>query len=274
MFGTLEFVDVVGVYAHMFFKILRTVFQVLFICFFLLMAFALAMYVIASQVMEFSSVGFSIFSVFGYMLGEVQYSLFIDKASSGDEDYIQNSNVIILLIMVLAVMMSIVMANLLVGLAVGDIEQIKLNATYKRRALEVVSFGLLDHNAPMCLGQIIAPTSWTIRNDQTKTCVKTLFGSLMKRFKAEVDGSDAVDEESHFHHRADTPPVDLALEMSEIKQKLQNMSDLLHHLQEGNRDSRRTQKCLRWKQAQSTLSIDSSDSDISMTASDFLADLA
>ena len=45
MFGALEFFDIFGIYVFMFFKILRTVFHVFFVSFFLLMAFSLAMYV-------------------------------------------------------------------------------------------------------------------------------------------------------------------------------------------------------------------------------------
>ena len=121
------------------------------------------MCMISSEVTEFSSIGFSIFSVFGYMLGEVQYSLFIQKASNTDNRLI-HSNVIILLVMLLAVMMSIVMANLLIGLAVGDIEQIKMNAIFNRRALEVNFFAHLDYYTPKCMARITAPSSWTHTN--------------------------------------------------------------------------------------------------------------
>ena len=273
LFGALEFFDVFGVYVNMFFKILRTVFHVLFVCFFLLMAFALAMYVVASRVTEFSSIGFSIFSVFGYMLGEVQYSLFIEKASSS-EDKLQNSNVIILLITILAVMMSIVMANLLIGLAVGDIEQIKMNAVYNRRTLEVVFFTHLDHYAPKCVGRIIAPDSWTIHHDRAKHSWKKLLDYLKSMVKTEVlDIPEFQEDETDYRRSSNAPPVNIALEMSQIKQKLQDMSDLLHNMQEGSQDCRRRNLC--WQKPQtSTLSIDSSNSDVSMTASDFLADFA
>jgi transient receptor potential cation channel subfamily A protein 1 len=272
LFGALEYFDILGIYVNMFFKILRTVFHVLFVCFFLLMAFALAMYVIASQVTEFSSVGFSIFSVFGYMLGEVQYSLFIEKASSTGEGKLNNSSVIILLILLLAIMMSIVMANLLIGLAVGDIEQIKMNALFKRKALEVSFFTHLDHYAPRCVEQIIAPTSWTVHHD-TKWCARNLFGYVMRKVKTDVlDISEPQHNDVNNQHRlANAPPVDIAMEMSQIKSKLQEMSDLMHNMHDSRQDCRIRQKCLRWQKPQ--MSMNSSNSDVSMTASDFLADL-
>lgn len=270
MFGALEFFDIFGVYVNMFYKILRTVFQVLFVCLFLLMAFALALYVAAGEVTEFSSPGFALFSVFGYTLGEIQYSLFIEKASNKS---LPNSEVIIILIVLLAIMMSIVMANLLIGLAVGDIEQIKLNAIVHRKSLEIAYFTHLDHYAPKCLAAMIAPNSWTIHHHQTKHSVRKFFDHIMRTVRTEVLDMEEEDPESpQSSSKSSAPPVDVALEMARVKQQLQDISDLLHTVLE--RDSRRRQQCFRWKKPQSTQSIDSSNSDITMTASDFLADMA
>lgn len=273
IFGALEFFDILGIYVNMFFKILRTAFQVLFACTFLLMAFALAMYMIANKVTEFSSVGFSLFSVFGYMLGEIQYSLFIEKAISRKEtDPSPNlSSLIIVFVILLAIMMSIVMANLLIGLAVGDIENIKLNATYQRRALEVGYFTHLDNYTPNFLRHIIAPESCVVQHGKGKCHIERLVNYFKRILKFKV--LDHVEETQNVEtQRTTDDPVDIALEMSQIKRKLQQMSDMMQNLQEGEKDChRRRQQCFRWQKPQSSLSIDSSQS---MTASDFLADFA
>ena len=94
------------------------------------MAFAVPLFLLGRSITEFSNLGYSLFSVFGYMLGEVQYSLFIENTGT-------HSVFLIVIVTVLAVMLTIVMANLLVGLAVGDIEEIKKNAIYDKIKIEV-----------------------------------------------------------------------------------------------------------------------------------------
>lgn len=282
MFGALEFFDVFGVYVNMFFKILRTVFHVLFVCIFLIMAFSLAMYMVASQVTEFSSVGFSLFSVFGYMLGEVQYSLFIEKASSEGQENLRNSGVIIVVIIVLVVMMSIVMANLLIGLAVGDIEQVRLNAIFNRRALEVVYFAVLDRYAPKFLWQYTAPRSLTLDHNRELSLPRKLFIFFLRLVKTKVLDTETEDVGETSHHSAAASaaaaplaPVDVGAEVLLIKQRLQEMSELLHNMQQEDRKYgmwKKRQRLFRWQQPESSLSIDSSNSDISMTPSDFLTD--
>lgn len=263
MFTALEFFDVFGIYVNMFFKILRTVFQVFFVCLLLLFAFGLAMYILAGRVTDFSNIGYSFFSVFGYMLGEVQYSLFIQEASKGS---LQHSEFIIFVIFILAIMMSIVMANLLIGLAVGDIENIKLNALYNGRVLEVTYFTHIDHYAPKCMDDVTAPQSHTISHKHCDS--RSFLGRMTDLVKDEVlDMAEThMDEESQ--HTSPDAPVDIALEMTQIKLKLQEMSDMLYSMKEGEKRSRR--QCFRGKKQQSTLSI---DSDISMTPSDFMTDL-
>ena len=265
MFISLEFFDSIGIYVNMFFKILRTVFQVFFVCLFLLVAFGLAMYILAGGVTDFSNVGYSFFSVFGYMLGEVQYSLFIQEASAGN---LQNSRLIIFVIFILAMMLSIVMANLLIGLAVGDIENIRLNALYNGKTREVTYFTQLDHFAPKCMVELTAPESLTVCH---KPCSQRNF---LERITDLVKGEVLDMEETQVDESHSTPddPVDIALEMSQIKLKLQEMSEVLQSMKDGDKCyNRRGQQRFRWQKPQSSLSI---DSDISMTPSDFMTDLA
>jgi transient receptor potential cation channel subfamily A member 1 len=67
------------------------------------------------------------------MLGELDYDhTYIDNA---DEQHFSNVNLLILL--VFAVTMPILLMNLLVGLAIGDLMQIRQNARLKRLAMQV-----------------------------------------------------------------------------------------------------------------------------------------
>ena len=71
LFIKLQPFDVFGVYVTMFMTITRSVFLVLTICFLLIAAFSLSLYVLLGNIPIFSTVGFSFFTNFGHMLGEI-----------------------------------------------------------------------------------------------------------------------------------------------------------------------------------------------------------
>jgi transient receptor potential cation channel subfamily A protein 1 len=67
------------------------------------------------------------------MLGELDYDhTYIDTS---DEQHFSTINLIMLLLF--AIMMPILLMNLLVGLAIGDLMQIQQNARLKRLAMQV-----------------------------------------------------------------------------------------------------------------------------------------
>ena len=145
VFLGLTFCHFLGIYIRMFVQITRTVFQVLFVCFLLLFAFAVVFYMLAGSITQFSTIGYSLFLMFGYMMGEIEYELFIAKDTLG---LLQYGSFVLIIVLSLAILMSIVMANLLIGLAVGDIERIKHNALLESRALEIEFFTLVDFIIP------------------------------------------------------------------------------------------------------------------------------
>jgi transient receptor potential cation channel subfamily A protein 1 len=67
------------------------------------------------------------------MLGELDYNR--DYIENADEQHFGNINLIMLLLF--AIIMPILLMNLLVGLAIGDLMQIQQNARLKRLAMQV-----------------------------------------------------------------------------------------------------------------------------------------
>ena len=102
LFRTLQLIHSTGIYVSMFHRILIRAFQVLFIFVILLMAFAVPLFLLGRSNTEFSNLGYSLFFVFGYMLGEVQYSLFIENTGT-------HSVFLIVIVTVLADLLTIVM---------------------------------------------------------------------------------------------------------------------------------------------------------------------
>ena len=145
LFLGLEFFGTFGVYVKMFLQIVRTVFKVLVICSLLIFAFAVVFYMLAGSITQFSMISYSLFLMFGYMMGEIQYDLFIVEDSLGRLRY---GYFVFIVVIILTIVMSIVMANLLIGLAVGDIERIKHNALLETRSVEIRFFSLVDFVMP------------------------------------------------------------------------------------------------------------------------------
>ena len=139
----LLFFKLFGIYVKMFLTVTTTVFKVLIVSFFLILSFAFPFYILASPLPPFASIGYSLFTLFSYMLGEVQYELIVVEDQSGNLSY---SPVIFLFVVVVAILMTIAMANLLVGLAVGDIEGIRSTALLEKRKLHVLYLSHLERS--------------------------------------------------------------------------------------------------------------------------------
>ena len=116
----LSLFDLFGIYMVMFVHVTRTIFLVLSLCFLFLLAFGLAFYIIASGDPNFSTIGYSLFTVSGYLLGQINYGQFILDQNSGA---LTSPSLAFILVTLGAIIMAIAFNNLLVGLAVGDIEK-------------------------------------------------------------------------------------------------------------------------------------------------------
>ena len=238
---SLQFVYSLGIYVKMYYRIFSRVFEVLSFSIILLMAFAVPLFLLGRSITEFSNLGYSLFSVFGYMLGEVQYSLFIENTGT-------HSVFLILFVIVLAVMLTIVMANLLVGLAVGDIEEIRRNALSDKIKREVDHFYHVDKRLPKFLlhkliNQFILPRDGNLPrfhhrqlfgNFDRKCCkgldpIKTLCCRVFSSSKMEESRSYEIDSTI-------TTPIDIPSELAQIKKKLQELSNTMHNSQRDTDD--------------------------------------
>ena len=85
----------------MFMTITRSVFLVLTICFLLIAAFSLSLYVLLGNIPIFSTVGFSFFTNFGHMLGEIDYTLPILEDKEGNLKYEKLTFVFVIFIAIL-----------------------------------------------------------------------------------------------------------------------------------------------------------------------------
>nr|XP_039270103.1 transient receptor potential cation channel subfamily A member 1-like [Styela clava] len=134
--------DITGIYVVMFIEIFSTLVKVLAIFSSLIVAFSLAFYVLMcaedDHHSSFSSVGLSIMRIITMTLGEVNYiEKFVMPYVDDDDNTLHYSVMAMLLLAFFILIMPILLMNLLIGLAVGDIAQVQNTASLRRLAMQV-----------------------------------------------------------------------------------------------------------------------------------------
>ena len=137
----LQFYHVFGIYVFMIIEIFNTLLRVMLVALLFIIAYGMVMYVIAGNIPEYSSPFRAMFLCFAAALGEFEYSTFPMRDADGLLVY---SVVTYVFVILLALMLTISVSNLLIGLAVGDIENCRKNAVFKRRHQEVQYYSGLD----------------------------------------------------------------------------------------------------------------------------------
>ncbi|XP_028170510.1 transient receptor potential cation channel subfamily A member 1, partial [Ostrinia furnacalis] len=148
--------DQIGIYVVMFLEILQTLIKVLMLFSILIIAFGLAFFILLSKGhhLSFSTIPMSLMRTFAMMLGE------IDFVGTYVQPYYNKSETDVILpfpmptffiLALFMVLMPILLMNLLIGLAVGDIESVRRNAQLKRLAMQVVLHTELERKLPAIL---------------------------------------------------------------------------------------------------------------------------
>ncbi|XP_058975803.1 transient receptor potential cation channel subfamily A member 1 [Musca domestica] len=145
--------DQVGIYVVMFLEILQTLIKVLLVFSILIIAFGLAFYILLSKIIDpqpnhlsFSNIPMSLLRTFSMMLGELDFVGTYVNTYYRDQLKVPVTSFLILGIFM--ILMPILLMNLLIGLAVGDIESVRRNAQLKRLAMQVVLHTELERKLP------------------------------------------------------------------------------------------------------------------------------
>ncbi|XP_069689310.1 transient receptor potential cation channel subfamily A member 1 [Periplaneta americana] len=149
--------DQVGIYVVMFLEILQTLIKVLVVFSILIIAFGLAFYILLSRGghLSFRDVPISLLRTFSMMLGEIDFlgtyvhPYYDEKVAK--ERKLPYPIPAFLILGLFMVLMPILLMNLLIGLAVGDIESVRRNAQLKRLAMQVVLHTELERKLPQFL---------------------------------------------------------------------------------------------------------------------------
>ncbi|XP_065826126.1 transient receptor potential cation channel subfamily A member 1-like isoform X2 [Oscarella lobularis] len=138
--------EALGIYIVMFVEVVKTLLVVLGVFFVIIVAFGLCFYVLLFPAdPTFTNVPKAFLNVFEVMLGEFSFE---DYYALQTTQGLRYPALTWIMLIVLLLFMPIIFMNLLIGLAVGDIEGVRKNAELKRLAMQVEFHSSLESKLP------------------------------------------------------------------------------------------------------------------------------
>lgn len=202
-----------GIFIVMLEVILKTLLRSTVVVVFLLLAFGLSFYVLLSAQDAFSSPLLSIIQTFSMTLGDINYrDAFLEPYLRDELAYPVLS---FAQLIAFTMLVPIVLMNLLIGLAVGDIAEVQKHASLKRIAMQVELHTSLEKKLPL----------WFLRKvDQESTIVYPNRPRYQGTLSCVLQYIFYINET-----RQEVPNTDTCLEMEILKQKyrLKDLTSLL-----------------------------------------------
>uniref|UniRef100_A0A667ZIP7 Transient receptor potential cation channel, subfamily A, member 1b n=1 Tax=Myripristis murdjan TaxID=586833 RepID=A0A667ZIP7_9TELE len=135
-----------GIYVVMFGEIMKTLVRIVMLFLFLMVAFSLAFYALMLNQREFKTVELSLAQTFVMMVGELNYqNNFLDALLSENLPF---PGLTYFIFINFVLLMPILLVNLMIGLAVGDIAEVQRNASLKRIAMQIDLHTALEDKLP------------------------------------------------------------------------------------------------------------------------------
>uniref|UniRef100_A0A8C7JX19 Transient receptor potential cation channel, subfamily A, member 1b n=1 Tax=Oncorhynchus kisutch TaxID=8019 RepID=A0A8C7JX19_ONCKI len=149
-----------GIYVVMFNEIAKTLWKILLLFFFLMLAFALVFHALMLNQKEFERLDLSGVQIFVMMVGELNYQ------SNILDIYLDNKLpfpfLTFYMFVVFVILMPILLMNMMIGLAVGDIAEVKRTAGLKRIAMQIELHTNLEEKMPYWLLKRVDQSFFTI----------------------------------------------------------------------------------------------------------------
>ncbi|EDV27631.1 uncharacterized protein TRIADDRAFT_53529 [Trichoplax adhaerens] len=125
---------VIGKYVLMIRSMVNTILKVMIIVFIFVMGFAIGFGMQCLHEVAFSNIFLSVIKVIDMMVGEIDYKdVFLSGIQNGDIAY-PGSYAVLVILLIFIFIMSILVMNLMIGLAVGDIAEMEKKAKLRRLA--------------------------------------------------------------------------------------------------------------------------------------------
>uniref|UniRef100_A0A8B9TBW7 Transient receptor potential cation channel subfamily A member 1 n=1 Tax=Anas platyrhynchos TaxID=8839 RepID=A0A8B9TBW7_ANAPL len=158
-----------GIYVVMFWEILRTLIRIAVVFFFLILAFGLSFFrLLRNFIQTYSTPLLSVMKTFAMMLGDINYhDAFLDPLLSSELPYPFLSYTVLI---IFTLLIPILLMNLLIGLAVGDIAEVQKYAALKRIAMQVNLHTNLEKKLPFWFLSRVDQESITVYPNRPRYC--------------------------------------------------------------------------------------------------------
>ncbi|XP_035510152.1 transient receptor potential cation channel subfamily A member 1b [Morone saxatilis] len=206
----------VGIYVVMFWEIMKTLVRIVMLFLYLMLAFGLAFHALMLNQKEFDSVPLSVIQTFVMMVGELNYqNNFLDAYLKNELPF---GFLTYLIFVNFVLLMPILLVNLMIGLAVGDIAEVQRNAALKRIAMQIELHTALEDKLPYWFVKRVDKSSITVYPN--RKCSKHFIRQLFT-------GDDETDEVwSRLQAKSQRCPA-IENELTKQKYRMKEMSSTL-----------------------------------------------
>uniref|UniRef100_A0A667Z8R2 Transient receptor potential cation channel, subfamily A, member 1b n=1 Tax=Myripristis murdjan TaxID=586833 RepID=A0A667Z8R2_9TELE len=206
-----------GIYVVMFGEIMKTLVRIVMLFLFLMVAFSLAFYCCYFYLQrEFKTVELSLAQTFVMMVGELNYqNNFLDALLSENLPF---PGLTYFIFINFVLLMPILLVNLMIGLAVGDIAEVQRNASLKRIAMQIDLHTALEDKLPYWFMKRVDKPFITIYPN--RKCSRTYIKLLMFWDDEDTRVIQRLQTSSH-----NCTPIDI--ELQKQKNRLKEMSSML-----------------------------------------------
>uniref|UniRef100_A0AAQ6IBL2 Ion transport domain-containing protein n=1 Tax=Anabas testudineus TaxID=64144 RepID=A0AAQ6IBL2_ANATE len=179
----------VGIYVVMFGEIMKTLVRIVMLFVYLMLAFGLAFHALMLNQKQFDSVPLSVMQTFVMMVGELNYQ------NNFLETYLNNELpfgfLTYFIFVCFVLLMPILLVNLMIGLAVGDIAEVQRNAALKRIAMQIDLHTALEDKLPYWFMKRVDKRSITIYPN--RKCSRT--DEVWSRLQAKSQNCPVIENE-------------------------------------------------------------------------------
>ncbi|KAL7835585.1 hypothetical protein SRHO_G00279320 [Serrasalmus rhombeus] len=184
-----------GIYVVMFGEIIKTLISIIVLFVFLLLAFSLSFHALMLHRVEFNSISLSLAQTFVMTVGELNYQNSLLEAY--EQNLLAFPEITYVIFVLFVLLMPILLMNLMIGLAVGDIAEVQRNATLKRIAMQINLHTNLEEKLPYWFMKRVDKPSITIypnRKLKEIYCVLEKQHSLLKLIIQKMEITSEADD--------------------------------------------------------------------------------
>ncbi|XP_030838803.1 transient receptor potential cation channel subfamily A member 1-like isoform X3 [Strongylocentrotus purpuratus] len=213
----------IGIYVVMFLQILKTLVRVMFVFMILEVAFAMSFYILMKQEDNnaFDRPQYAVMRVMTMMMGELDYLNSFVRPIYDDNDYTQHySEIALIFLLALCVLLPILLMNLLIGLAVGDIAAVQRDAQLKRLAMQVEQYTDVETRLPFSFIERVDKDFVTLYPNKQ-------LGWMIKNCMHLVTTISAEEEQEQRSASSEFSPGHFQGEVAKLKRKLKDMSGMM-----------------------------------------------